>query len=90
MKIEDANPTHLPPHPRITSQTVKGVQSRLNFTSNKFQSNARGSDDEDERPLMIDEKKIAKPAKIGQNEHRGPIKIRLSGKQRALLKEYSA
>lgn len=81
MKIEETNPAHLPPNPRISSQIGnKSLQPRVNFTSKKYLSNVKGSDDEDERPLMIDEKKLAKPAKIAQNEHRGPIKIRLSGK----------
>lgn len=37
-------------------------------------------DDEGEGNLMIDEKSSKKkPAKIGHNQQRGPIKIRLSG-----------
>lgn len=37
-------------------------------------------DDEEEGDLMIDENSTKKkPVKIGQNQQRGPIKLRLSG-----------
>ena len=43
-------------------------------------------DDDEDKPLMIDERKSSskpKPAKIGKDSHRGPIKLRLSGESLA-------
>lgn len=81
MKVEDMTPAYLPLNSQVARHLNKGDHSRLHTSSNKLiGTNKKGSDDEDEKPLMIDEKKMSKPAKIVPNEHRGPIKLRLSGK----------
>ncbi len=81
MKIEEIPPTYLPPGSRIPSSPYSSIKPRTNAVPLKLLLPKKGSDEDDEKPLMIDERKLKKPAKIGQNMQRGPIKLRLSGKQ---------
>lgn len=69
----------LPPTLRVSSQPYSIMPPRPNAVPLKLRLPKKGSDEDDERPLMIDEHKPKKPAKIGQNIQRGPIKLRLSG-----------
>lgn len=69
----------LPPTLRVSSQPYSIIPPRPNAVPLKLLLPKKGSDEDEERPLMIDEHKPKKPAKIGQNNQRGPIKLRLSG-----------
>ncbi|EFX82823.1 hypothetical protein DAPPUDRAFT_302352 [Daphnia pulex] len=68
----------LPPTLRVSSQPYSIIPPRPNAVPLKLLLPKKGSDEDEERPLMIDEHKPKKPAKIGQNNQRGPIKLRLS------------
>ncbi|XP_045028311.1 lysine-specific demethylase 7B isoform X1 [Daphnia magna] len=68
----------LPPTLRVSSLPYAVIHSRPSAVPLKHVLPKRGNDEEEEQPLMIDERKGHKPAKIGPNMQRGPIKLRLS------------
>lgn len=69
----------LPPTLRGSSNPYAAIQSCPGVIPLKHVLPKKRNDEEEELPLMIDERKANKPAKIGQNMQRGPIKLRLSG-----------
>ena len=78
-KMEEMPSTYLPPGSRIPSSPYSIMKPRGSAVPLKLLIPKKGNDEDDERPLMIDERQPKKPAKIGQNTQRGPIKLRLSG-----------
>lgn len=79
-KMEEVPSTYLAPSPRVLSSPPYSVlKPRPSAVPLKLLLPKKGSDDEYDGPLMIDERMPKKPAKIGQTQQRGPIKLRLSG-----------
>lgn len=86
-KVEEVPSTYLTPSPRVLSGPPYSVlKPRASAVPLKLVLPKKGSDDEYDAPLMIDERMPKKPAKIGQNQQRGPIKLRLSGITKIILK----
>lgn len=84
-KVETPSAYQLPSDPRVSSPPFSVIKPRQNTVPLKLLLPKKESDDDCERPLMIDERKSKKSDKVGQYQ-RGPIKLRLSGNIKQSLK----